>query len=197
VTRLDPDADPSPRGEVPDDDGAPGSDGRDDIGQDPVGDRLGEDGLVPVGTEVVLQGLALDAAAVGRVADGDLGIIRLAGHGAEGGELLREKGHLVVARRGAFETLQHGLIGGIDFRERAAAEQREGVVGFLGAVCSGHEGDRFAAAGRRQARSAAPCPCPAGHSQIPRLHLNQKVLYGADRGNRTLLWPFLRLRAFA
>jgi len=46
MARLDADADAAARREIPDDDRAPRSHGGDHVGQDPVGDRFGEDGLL-------------------------------------------------------------------------------------------------------------------------------------------------------
>ena len=137
--RLDADADTAARREVADHSGTAGRDGGNDIVEDPVHDSLGKDGLIAVGTEIVFERLALDTAALGGVADDDLGKIGLAGHGAVRGEFLRGKGDFVVALRRTLKSLQHRLVGRCELGKRAASQKGQGRGGIFGASSLGHE----------------------------------------------------------
>ena len=164
--RFYPDANASARGEIPDYHGMSWSNRPNHIVQDAVGDPLGEDSLVPVGPKVLLERLALDAAAVRSVTDGDFSEVGLTGHRAMGGEFLGEKSDLIVAGGRADEGLLDRFIRRGKLRHRASAQQRERVGGICfrgecgangaaggGAKFPSHTNDGFPVAITSQARS--------------------------------------------
>src|SRR5207248_7566637 len=71
----------------------------DQVVEDPVGDRLVEGAFVPVAPEVELEALQLHAGAIRHVRDLDGGKVRLAGHGADAGELRALEPDFVIASR--------------------------------------------------------------------------------------------------
>ena len=73
--------------EVADDLGPDGVAGFDDVVKDLVDDVFLEDAEVAVGEEVLFEGLELEAALAGHVANGEAAEVREAGLGADGGEL--------------------------------------------------------------------------------------------------------------
>jgi len=108
---LDTDAYASTRPKIPDNHSPLRRDRADHVIQDSISDPFGKDGLTAIGSEVLFERLAFETAAVGRVSDCDLRKIRLAGDGAVGGELLREKSYFVITRRRVFKGFKHRFLG--------------------------------------------------------------------------------------
>lgn len=90
-----------------------GGDGGDEIVEDAVDDLFVEGGVVAVGSEVVFEAFGFDALVCRAVGDGEVAGVRLAGHGAEGGELVRVEYDGVGPLRGAVrEGFEFGVVGG-------------------------------------------------------------------------------------
>ena len=118
--------------EVADDFGPDGVAGFDDVVEDLVDDVFLEDAEVAVGEEVLLEGLELEAAVAGHVADGEAAEVGEAGLGADGGELGVVDEDLVGA-----ELVRPGFDGG-KFGVEAGLRVVVGVAGGLVIATGGH-----------------------------------------------------------
>src|SRR5687767_3585430 len=91
--------DTAPDGKIADDGHAARGAGRDEIVENPVGDRFEEDALVAELDQVVLEGLQLDAALGGNVGNPDLAEVGQTCFRADGGEFRAADRNLELALR--------------------------------------------------------------------------------------------------